>query len=171
MATIKQQEQILEIALEELRQKHSSQTSSYDQLRIKILAFITGELALVAFLFATGMTIPRVVYGLFFFIFGVVCLGLSFVILLLLLKSTDWFLPLKPKNLANIDYKIYPTKIAYMEHVNKNYAHVIDMNGEKIASRTKMFDISLMLLLAGVIILLVIKYGEGVIVWQNIIKH
>lgn len=93
MATPAQKEKILQTSVEELRRKYDELSANIDQLRVKVLAFIAGELALVAFLFATGIVVPHIIYGIFFFMVGVLCIAASFVTLTLILRTALWLPP------------------------------------------------------------------------------
>lgn len=170
MATPAVQEKILQTSVDESRRKYEELNSNYDQLRVKVLAFITGELALTAFLFASGIPLPRIIYGIVFFLVGVGCIAASFIILLLLLRSMTWSSPVHPSTLKKHDYREYPTKVAFLEHICKCYSVSLEKNEPRISTRARMFDNSLMLLFVGVIILLVIKFGQGVVIWHNIIQ-
>lgn len=134
------------------------------------MAFITGELALIAFVFATGIAVPHIVYGIVFFLLGAGCVTASFVILLILLTTIIWSSPVHPDTLENQDYNSFPTHVAFLEHICKCYSNSLRENYETYRERATMFDNSLMLLFIGVIILLIIKFGQGVVVWHNIIR-
>jgi hypothetical protein len=170
MATPAAKEKILQTSVDELRRKYDELNSTYDQLRIKALAFITGEIAVVTFLFATGINIPHIIYGIVFFLFGSGCIAISFILLLLSLRSVSWSLPIHPKVLEEHDYGTFPTKVDFLEYICKCYSTSLEKNHPKVEERAKMFDKALMLLFVGVIILLVIKFGQGVILWHNIIQ-
>jgi len=171
MATPTQQEKILQTSVDELRRKYDELCSNYDQLRIKILAFITGELALITLVFATGIELPHIIYGIVLFLFGAGCIVISFIILLLLLKTITWYFPIHPSTLENQDYRSFPTQVAFLEHICKCYSSSLDKNTDTYKNKAGMFDKSLMLVFVGVIILVVIKYGQGVVLWHNIIQR
>jgi len=156
------------LALEEERRRHDKLCNDFNDLRARVLAFITGELALVAYLFSTGVKIPHIIYGLFFFMIGVLSIIASFIILLFLLKAVLWMQPVHPDALKNADS--YSTDEAFLKYLCDAYSEANKQNQRKNISRVKLFDKSLILLLNGVIILLVIKFGQGVILWNNFIK-
>jgi hypothetical protein len=162
-------EKILQTSVDELRRKYDELCSDYDQLRIKILAFITGELALIAFVFATGIKVPHVVYGIVFFLCGAGCVAISFALLLILLTTIIWSSPIHPDTLENQDYNSFPTHAAFLEHICKCYSDSLRKNYKTFSERARLFDKSLMLLFIGVIILLIIKFGQGVVLWHNIL--
>src|SRR5665213_315194 len=73
---------IEQVAVDELRRKYDELCHNNDQLRLKAVAFITGELALATFLFNKGIPLPIIIYGVVFFIFGIGCVTASFIMLL-----------------------------------------------------------------------------------------
>jgi hypothetical protein len=160
-----EQEKIAQTSVDELRRKYSELTSSFDQLRNKVLAFIAGELALIAFLFASGMNIPHVIYGLVFFLVGTSCVTASFVLLTLSLRGADWHSPGPSRPTEE------QSSFIALRKACEDYSSAIEANAPTHAKRSQMFDAALMLLLIGVTILLVIKYGQGEIQWQNIVKQ
>jgi len=159
-----EQEKIAQTSIDELRRKYTELTTSFDQLRNKVLAFIAGELALIAFLFASGMKIPTVIFGIFFFATGTALVTASFVILSLSLRGADWISPgpSRPQD--------EPSNLVALKKACDDYSNALEMNAPIYAKRSQMFDVALNLLLIGVTILLVIKYGQGEIQWQNIVK-
>lgn len=159
----------LKLALKEERRKHDALKDDFNQLRAKVLAFITGELALIALLFATGTEVPHIVYGVVFFFFGISCITASFITLLWLLKAVLWSVPAHPIALKSA--KSFSDEETFTEYLCNSYSTCNEKNTLKHTSRVKLFDISLMLLLTGVIILLVIKFGQGTIAWHNIIRR
>lgn len=170
MATKAEQEKILQLSVDEVRRKYDELTRDFDQLRVKVLAFISGELALIALLFASGLPVPRIVYGIFFFLFGIGCITASFIILLFLLRSILWSSPIHPTALERHDYSKFPTKADFLEFICKCYSVSLEKNSPKLSERAKLFDNALMLLFIGAIIFLVIKYGQGVVLWRNLIQ-
>lgn len=163
-------EEIEKIAVKELRRKYDELCRDFDQIRYRVLAFITGELALATFLFSNGIPLPKIVYGFVFFVIGIGCILASFVILLFSLRTTAWHKPVNSHYIHDIDKEDFPDKESFLLYIKEAYTHVLDANIPIVSRASKMFDLSLMLLVAGVIILMIIKYGQGTIVWQSIIR-
>lgn len=159
-----EQEKVWQTSADELRRKYAELTSSFDQLRTKVLAFIAGEIALIAFLFTSGMSIPNVIFGIFFFVVGTGCIAASFVILTLSLRGTNWHSPGPSYATEEKD------NLTALKKACEDYSAAIDNNASIYARRSQMFDTALTLLFIGVTMLLVIKYGQGEIQWQNIVK-
>ena len=159
-----EKEKVAQTSVDELRRKYTELTTSFDQLRTKVLAFIAGEIALVAFLFASGMNIPSVIYGILFFSVGFGFVTASFVILSFSLRGADWHSPGPSRPTQE------PTNLSALTKACEDYSSAIENNAPIYARRSKMFDTALMLLLIGVTILLAIKYGQGEIQWQTIVK-
>jgi hypothetical protein len=164
-------EQIETVAVEELRRKYDELCRDYDQLRIRVLAFITGELALVTFLFSKGIHLPTVIYGIVFLAIGTVCIIASFVILLFSLRGIEWHRPISRHYIQDIDREAFPDKETFLAYIKEAYTHVLDSNIPRVGKISRLFDISLMLLIAGVIIVMIIKYGQGNIIWHNIVRN
>jgi|SRR5665213_1639469 len=160
---------IEQVAVDELRRKYDELCHNNDQLRLKAVAFITGELALATFLFNKGIPLPIIIYGVVFFIFGIGCVTASFIMLLTLLKSASWHLPVNRNYIREIDGAEYPDKASFLEYIKDCYITVLDKNTPKVSKANRRFDISLLLLVVGVIMLLIIKYGQGAVLWHNII--
>jgi hypothetical protein len=169
MAKPTEEEKVEQVAVEELRRRYDELCSNFDQIRLRVLAFITGELALASFLFSKGMALPSIIYGFIFFATGVICIMASFTILLTLLRTVSWRSPISRQYIRDIDYKEFPDKTSFLLYVKEAYIRVLDGNSPTISRANKRFDISLVLLVVGVIILMVIKYGQGVILWHTII--
>lgn len=159
-----EKEKVAQTAVDELRRKYSELTSSFDQLRNKILAFIAGEIALIAFLFASGVVIPNAIYGIIFYGAGVGLITASFIILSISLRGADWHSPGPSSLLPD------KTNLQALTNACNDYSSALETNAPIYARRSKMFDTALMLLLIGVTILIAIKYGQGEVQWQNIIK-
>ena len=166
-----EQEKILQTSVEELRRKYSELTNNVDQLRIKVLAFLAGELTLITFLFASGIAVPKIIYGIIFFLVGVGCIAASFIMMAMTLRSANWFSPINPSALEEHDYDKFPTHVASLEFICKCYSLSLEQNTPTYNQRTEMFDKALKLLFIGAIILLVIKYGQGVVIWHNIMQQ
>ncbi|MBL8159368.1 hypothetical protein JNJ66_02840 [Candidatus Saccharibacteria bacterium] len=161
---IAEREKVALFNLEELRRKYDELTASFDQLRNKVLAFIAGEIALIAFLFSNGITIPGTVFGVFFFLFGSGSITASFILLGISLRGATWHSP------GSTTPSQTTSSLGALNKAYKNYSAAINNNMTIYSKRSRMFDNALTLLLIGVIILLVIKYGQGEIQWPNIVK-
>src|SRR5581483_10491751 len=86
---------ILKISLDELRRFYDHVSNIYDQLRLKALALIAGELGIVGFIFSDASTrhIPRQVDTQLFYFAGIIFLALAFGSLLWTISSFSWQIP------------------------------------------------------------------------------
>lgn len=158
---------VLRIALDELRRVHDHISNIYDQLRVRILALLAGQVAIVTFLFSgnkeTRINIPADDAGRIFLSIGAASMILAFTLFVYLIASTrGWPIPGDMDEIEQIDNGLdnrYDTEEKFLLFLRKDY-----LNGNrecmKILSRKAIkFNLALYLLLAGAIILLIIKYG------------
>jgi len=166
MATdISEKNKIITVALEELRRVHDHVSNAYDQLRVKALAMIGGEVAIITFILAADDHSKIVVSDIaekIFLIAGIVALILAFILLLGAVLSSDWPVPGDMNEIELIDNGIddrYDTLEKFLKFLRKDY---LEGNREcmKILERKgRRANWALYLLLAGAILLIVLKYG------------
>ncbi len=134
-------------------------SNTYDQLRVKAVALIAGEVALVAFIFTTSkLTIPVEYYGRIFFFTGIVSLITSFGFLFWTISALDWKMPTDLFDSDEIIRK-YPTEKEFLKYVHHEYVISISHCLPRVDKRAKRFNWTLYLLAASAIVLLVIKFG------------
>lgn len=156
---------ILRVALDELRRVHDHISNAYDQLRIKALAMIAGEVAIVTFILAaddhTQIHVSDLAERIFLGV-GVVALLLAFILLISTITSSDWFIPGDMDEIEQIDNgkdNRYETLEKFLFFLRTDY---LDGNRKCIkilAKKGFRLNWGLYFLLAGAIILLVLKYG------------
>jgi len=145
---------------------HDKISNAHDQLRNKALAMIAGEIAIVTFLFSGGsdssIKIPDEASGIIFLFIGVFSLILSFGLLLSSVKSGIWHVPGDMEEIEQIDNGIdhrYGTLEKFLKFLRKDYLSGNRACMSIIAAKSKRVNWGLYLLLSGVIILIVLKYG------------
>jgi hypothetical protein len=153
-----EKEKMLSLALEELRRTYDHINNIYDQLRVKVLALIGGEVAIVTLLFAIGMPLPRTVYGAIFLAAGLLFLSLAFALLLWIVSTVQWKIPVDMDEVASI-YKRYNDAIGFLEYLRDDYIKCINHCAGHVSNRAKRFNWAIYVLCAGVIIIMVIKFG------------
>ena len=151
--------------MDELRRVHDHISNSYDQLRIKALGMIAGEVAVVTFILAAddhskihvSNSAEKV-----FLAAGIVALLAAATLLITSITSGDWFIPGDMDEIEQINNGVdnrYDTTEKFLLFLRSDY---LSGNRDciKIVSRkAKKVNWGLYLLLAGTIILLVLKYG------------
>lgn len=151
---------ILKASLIELRRFYDHVSNIYDQLRIKALALIAGEVAIVTFIFAKDETrhIPHNPALSIFYFAGIIFLGLAFSLLLWTIASFSWKIPHDLEDSTTL-YKKHENELSFLEYIHDDYIGAINTCLPKVDSKSKKFNWTIYLLAAGVIMLLVIKYG------------
>lgn len=73
MAEPREEEKILEIAIEEQRRVFDHLNAGYEQAKVKLLTFIGAGLALMTYLFSSGnLFVPEELYGKIFYFTGLI---------------------------------------------------------------------------------------------------
>lgn len=150
---------VLKLALSQYEHVYDNINNSYDQLRVKALSMIAGELALGAFIFSTDtLVIPTEYYGIIFYFAGIISFILSFGIVISTITSITWKVPGEPDTGDGIVEK-YPEESAYLKFIIGQYVECIDHCMEVVDRRTGRFNWALYLLSGSAIMLLIIKFG------------
>lgn len=153
---------ILQASIAEHRSNYGHISNIYDQLRIKALALIAGEVAIVTFLF-TNWNFRELLHDsdrIFFFFTGVGLLGLAFTILLWVISTVEWKVPHNISNAKTLlGDKNHNTEESFLEYLNDDYATVNNFCNTLVSRKCRRFNWTLYLLAAGVIIVMVIKFG------------
>ncbi len=161
------QDEILIIAIEELRRRYDKISHDYDTTRIKLITLLGGGLAFLSFMYS-GKT-PQGKADIFFppaladRIFYFIGLGLVLVamgVLFWAILPRDWSLPLDAKRLNNLDDH-YTSKNKFLLYVKNEYLESLAFCMRQLAKLVRMLNASLVMLFIGAIILLVLKYFGG----------
>jgi len=159
MATRPEKIEVLKQTIRELHRRYDHINNAYDQLRFKVLGLLGGEVAGVSFIFASGGFMPAQNYGKVFYFTGITFVVIAFGLLMSLISSVDWSLPLEVKELTNQKKKL-PNELEFLEYIRNEYLECIKHCLSQYERRMKQFDRTIYVLVAGVIMLLVIKLGS-----------
>ncbi len=158
-------EKILNIALGELRRVHEHVSNSYDQLRIKALGMIAGEVAIVTFILAANdnskIKINTVADGIFLGL-GIAALLSAAALLISSITSGDWYIPGDMDEIEQIDNGVdnrYDNVEKLLLFLRKDYLEGTRQCIKIVTRRARRVNWGLYMLLSGSIILLVLKYG------------
>jgi hypothetical protein len=135
-------------------------SNMYDQLRIKAVSIVVGEIAVAAILVSLGkFTPPTDYYQLILWVISLLLFAGSFIILLWTISSLDWLIPTDIQSSKNV-LRLYPTEKEHMEYIFDEYVTCINYINPRISKRSKAFNLSLYLLLSSVILLIVTFGGK-----------
>lgn len=130
----------------------------YDQLRLKALAVLAGEVAIVTFMFTDkGIAIPDAIDSRIFFFAGVLLLCLAFASLLWTIAPLEWKIPYDQYSSENL--KKFKTQEEFLEYLNDDYCIATRHCLPLVSHKARRFTWTIYMLATGVIILMVIKYG------------
>lgn len=151
---------ILKASLIELRRFYDHVSNIYDQLRIKALALIAGEVAIATFIFAKDEArhIPHNPALIIFYFTGIIFLALAFALLLWTIASFSWQIPHDLEDSTTLFNK-HENELSFLKYMHDDYINAINKCLPKVDSKARKFNWTIYLLAAGVIMLLVIKYG------------
>ncbi len=155
---IEERKKILRTAIEELRRVCEHVSNIYDQLRIKALTVMAGEVAIVSFMFAgEGVPIPEAAYGRIFYFAGVLLLSGAFLALLWTVSPLEW--KIAYDLYSSDELKKFNTEVEFLEYLNNDHRTAVTHCMPLVGKRAKRFTWTIYALSLGVIILIVIKYG------------
>lgn len=162
MATPTEKLEIIRVSLTELRRFYDHVSNIYDQLRVKTLGLMAGEVAIVSFIFANGtnLTIPEDADRQFFFWTALVFLAGAFAIFIKIISTMEWIIPHDLETSKEIyANQNHNSELAFIEYLHDDYISSINTCKPKIEDKNRIFNKAIYLLAAGVIILMVIKVG------------
>ena len=156
---------ISKLALKELHRLYDHLCRNYDQLRLKTLALLAGEVAIITFIFSStvysgGKMIPLLPaenYGKVFYWGGVIIIGLAFILFLSVISKVTWQIPLDLPEVERL-HKIHSTEESFLEYIVNDYVGCIKYVLAKNEERQSRFNWGVYALVIGVIILMVIKF-------------
>lgn len=150
--------EVLKSSIAEYQRIYSSVSNIYDQLRIKTLALIAGEVALLTFIFTDNFAFPGNYYIRVLLFAGIACLIGAAGIFFWIISGLDWLFPYEFMTADKI-HKRFATKLAFYEFLNDDYIVAVTHNKTPVILRAKRINRAIYLLAAGVTIVLVVKYG------------
>lgn len=157
--TLEDETEILKLSIIELRKTFDRISNIYDQLRIKAMGVLGGEVAVVTFMFSgNGIPIPTIVYGRIFFFVGIVLLGIAFGLLLWTISPLEWKMPYDQYLTAELKARFRSSK-DFLVYLNDDHVEAVKHCQKYVGIRGKRFTWTIYLLSVGAIILMVIKFG------------
>lgn len=162
------QVEILKTSVNQLSKMYDHVSNIYDQLRLKALALIAGEVAIVSFVFSPeanqkGIHIPDGSDRRVFYFAGISFLALAFGFLLWIISTVDWKLPHDTQKSAKIfKDKNRDTELSFLEYLHDDFCDVNDYVTKLVTKKCRRMNWAIYLLSAGVIILLVMKFGGSI---------
>lgn len=157
----KDKEATILIVLDDLRRLFDHVATNYSNLKSRVLGLIAGEVAIVSFIFSgTGIhpskftSTEKIFFGA-----GIALLTLSFGLLLWIIATAYWEIPLDIKASREL-YKRFDSKIDYLEHIKEDYENCSEYSLKKMGTRSTVYNRVLIILSVGILILLVIKFTK-----------
>jgi len=145
--------QLLKLSIEELRRMHDEITNAYSNVKIKIITFIGGELALLNSLYSNGeLFLPKEVYGRIFYLLGLTSCVVALLVLCLSIQPVLWRMPTESKK--HRKHKIY---LDFLKYVREEYVEALSINKSHLGKKQDRLDLASSLLMIGAVILLIIK--------------
>lgn len=142
----------------EMRRTFDHISNIYDQLRVKALAFIAGEVAIVTFLFATEVKYPNVLYGQILYLAAIGAMALAFGLLLWTVSAVPWKIPCD-FNFHKTTKENHINELGITRYIHDEYVKVLEYCLPLVSKRARRFNYTIYLLSGGVIMVLLIKYG------------
>jgi hypothetical protein len=152
-------EETIKLALEDLRRLYDHISHNYDSLKNRVLALIAGEVAIASYIFS-GKDFDIAKQGTpenIFFGIGVGLLAVSFGALLWIVSTASWVIPLDLSESQKL-YKRYNSKLEYLEYIKEDYEDCTALCLRKMATRARVYNVTLFILSGAIIMLLVVKF-------------
>jgi len=163
MAYTQDEQKILKLSIRELRHIYNHISNIFDQLRLKALALIAGELVLIGFIFgADGSSKFKSLHYAdekVFFGIGIAALVVAFGLFLSAISTVKWRVPHDLESASKLLKKTHSDADEYLEYLHDYFVDANNHNQHIISPKLRRFNWTVYLLSAGVTILLVIKYG------------
>ncbi|HJP96504.1 MAG TPA: hypothetical protein VJ843_03980 [Candidatus Saccharimonadales bacterium] len=152
-------EATLLLLIDDLRRLYDHLSTNYHDLKNRVLALIAGELAIVTFIFSgKSLELSKFTSAeIIFFSVGIGLMALAFGMLLWIVATADWLIPLDLNESRKL-YKRYNSKLDYLEYIKEDYEACTEHCLRKVAIRAKVYNRTLLVLSCAIIILLVIKF-------------
>lgn len=159
-------EEFIETGVEELRRLHRAITQSYDAIKVKALALLAGEVAIVTFLFADNSLTRKtpmdvVIYVAIFHFVGIFLLSMAFILFLHVISPVQWRQPPETKIIRHMDEWFGHNREKFLLHMREEYMDAIANCEAKLAAKARRFILAIYFLSIGIVILVLLKYGAG----------
>lgn len=147
--------QTLKLNIEEQRRKYDEVCGNYASIKNRILTFLAGSLAFLAYLYGSGeLFVPQETYGQIFYWLGFLLYIIAIIILFMAVQPVVWHLP---TDTVNVDKLKVNTEEEYLEYVQNEYIECININKQYNEQKYRLLDMALKLLIIGGIVLVIIK--------------
>jgi len=151
----------------ELRRFYDYVVRSFEHLRNKALALLVGEVAVVTFLFQ-DFHLPQdkhqhvPVYGYAVLGLGIFLLIVAFGMFLFVISSVAWRFPTEEHDMKNPTERFKGNVLECYKYIHSEYLQkVVYCNDKILLFRAKRFMNGTYALSAGVLLIILIKYGGG----------
>lgn len=148
--------EILETSIQELQRKYDQVNSVHDQLRVRVLALLTVVAGIATYIFTDVDFFNMSSADKFLFAIGSLLLITVFGVLLRIVSSSVWEMPVELKEIERAS-SIYKNRLAYLEYIQCDYLIAIRNNIARTDTSGKLFNRSIYGLVASAIILLALK--------------
>ncbi len=148
------------IVIDDLRRLYDHINNNWINLKNRVLAVAFGEVAIASFIFSEKFKLKEFSPAeLIFFFTGAGLIISSFIILIWIISTSNWVIPLDVPESKKL-YKNYGSKLEYIEYIEEDYENSIQFCLKKMDTRSKVFNKVLIGMTAGILIMLVIKFTK-----------
>lgn len=155
MARDTEGEEIIELAIVELRRTFDWVDAAYQRVKLKTITYLGGGLATLAFLYANGDTfIPKEAYGKIFYFIGLGLVLGALVLLFISMLPRYWEFSIDHQVIEKLEFK---SKKEYLSNMKEAYLSAYKHNLQVYEKNHKFLSYGFYPLIFGVIILVVLK--------------
>lgn len=149
----------IKLVIDDLRRLFDEISRNYTSLKSRALGVLAGEVALVTFLFSGEDIALKYLTDAekVFFAFGTIALLTSFGLLLWIVSTRQWMVPLDLKESRKL-YARYDSELDWLEDIKEDYENCTGYILDVVKKRSAAFNKTLIILSCGIIIMLVLKY-------------
>lgn len=157
----------LELVLQEQRLDYDAVDKMYEGAKVKNLTFLGAIFATLVFLYDSAdqnlplherLFIPAEYYGIAVYVLAILALFFALGVLLWALKPRPWQTAYEKEHSNFIKEHNY---VQYLEHLTAKYESIILTNAQSYNHKQDLLNISLLPMIAGAIILLLLKTLGG----------
>lgn len=149
--------EVIKTSIQELKSLYQRIDTNWINLKNRTLGLLAGEVAVVSFIFTDNTFVPKEIYGRVYFAVGIGLVSLAFALLLFILATSSWRMPYDVETSQKL-YKRFDSHLDFLEHIREDYEQCINFCLVKMAFRARLYNISLLALSSGIIMLLVLRF-------------
>jgi hypothetical protein len=137
----KDKEETILLVLDDLRRLFDHISNNYANLKNRVLGLIAGEVAITSFIFAGKGLHPSKFTSSekIFFGVGVILLATCFGLLLWIIATAYWEIPLDIKMSRKL-YTHFDSKLAYLEDIKEDHENCIEYSLGKMSIRSTVYN-------------------------------